>query len=62
MVTQGIDAWSFKTFEQYCEQRWELGQSRAYQLIDAAQCAEKLHNCGTLPARESHIRPLERRS
>lgn len=47
------------TFEEYCEQRWELEKQRPYQLINAAEFAEKAHNCALpIPSRESHVRPL----
>lgn len=51
--------YSFETFEEYCETRWEIDRRRGNQLIAAASLAEEM---GTivpiLPARESHIRPL----
>ena len=51
--------YSFTTFEEYCEQRWEIAYRTAKQLIEAAQVAEKLRNCADfLPARESHVRAL----
>ena len=31
---------SYKTFEAYCKERWEIGRSRAYELIDHAKVAE----------------------
>jgi hypothetical protein len=47
------------TFEEYCEERWELNHTRPFQLINAAAFAEKVHNCVLkVPSRESHIRPL----
>jgi hypothetical protein len=51
--------YNFGTFEEYCEERWDLGKIRPYQLIDAANFAAKVHNCElSMPSRESHIRPL----
>jgi hypothetical protein len=45
--------------EEYCEQRWEIAKVTAWQLIDAAEFAEKVRNCElSVPTRESHIRPL----
>lgn len=32
----------FGTFREYCEQTWEFGRARAYQLIDSAQVAEEM--------------------
>jgi protein gp37 len=47
------------TFEEYCEQRWELNKSHTYRLIDAAAFGDKVPNWGLqVPSRESHIRPL----
>ena len=49
----------FGTFEEYVEQRWEWGRTRAYQLIDAAAFARNLSTLvDTIPQRETHIRPL----
>jgi len=51
--------YSFETFEEYCETRWEWTDRRGRQLIEAAQLAEKI---GTIvpvyPTKETHIRPL----
>ena len=48
----------FGTFEAYCSERWGLGKSRTYQLIDAASVIKNVHNCGRLPETESQARPL----
>lgn len=32
----------FDTFEKYCKKRWELGKSRAYQLINSAKTVDTL--------------------
>ena len=51
--------YSFETFEEYVETRWDMEYRRSVQLIDAAAVAENLNNCSRfLPARESHVRPL----
>lgn len=51
--------YSFETFEEYVEARWDLEYRRVLQLIDAAGVAENLNNCSPfLPSRESHVRPL----
>lgn len=51
--------YSFTTFEEYCDGRWEMEYRRVKQLIDAAEAVEKLNNCSTfLPSRESHVRAL----
>jgi protein gp37 len=48
------------TFEEYCEQRWEMDRSRAYRLIGAATFAKLLVARGQqkVPSSERHIRPL----
>ncbi len=48
------------TFEEYCKERWGLKQSRAYQLMDAAQAVGVLKSSTIveLPATESQARPL----
>jgi protein gp37 len=54
--------YSFQTFEEYCEQRWELKRQRAYELIEAASVTEELSEISDiLPTRESHVRPLVER-
>lgn len=53
--------YSFVTFEEYVEQRWDMDSSRARQLIMAAEATEKLEsvtNVTLLPAKESHVREL----
>jgi hypothetical protein len=51
--------YSFTTFEEYCQQRWELDDRRVRQLVETADAASKLENfCRFLPARESHVRAL----
>ena len=51
----------FKTFEFYCEERWEWTPVRARQLIEAAEIAAKMETIvSILPSRESHVRPLLR--
>lgn len=52
---------NYRTFEHYCQERWGMGQSHAYRLMDAAQVVNNLQsspNGGTLPESERHIRPL----
>lgn len=51
--------YSFQTFEEYCDQRWEIAKQHADRLIRAAELTEKMEPIGSvLPQRESHIRPL----
>lgn len=49
-----------KTFEAYCDKRWGISRSRAYQLLDGADVVSNVHNCGhdTHPTTESLARPL----
>lgn len=50
---------AYPTFEDYCEQRWQIGRSRAYQFIESAQVFENVHNCGHAPpANEAQSRAL----
>jgi len=53
--------YSFTTFEEYVEQRWDLSYSRCHDMIESAEASEKLLNSGVfVPARESHVRELLR--
>jgi len=50
------------TFEDYCEQEWDLSRGYGYRLIKAAECYDllksKLPQGSHLPCNESHLRPL----
>ncbi len=48
------------TFADYCRQRWDLGKSRAYQLINAAGTARQLSTIVDVPQpeNEAQMRPL----
>jgi len=50
------------TFEDYCEQRWDLTRQHGYRLIKAAECYDllksKLLKGTRLPLNESQVRPL----
>jgi hypothetical protein len=50
----------YGTFEEYLHQRWHMGQSRAYQLMDAAGVVTnlKVSTVVELPRNESQARPL----
>ncbi|MCK5100655.1 MAG: DNA methylase, partial [Desulfobacteraceae bacterium] len=49
----------FKTFEAYTKDRWDMGKSQAYRLIDAYQVVKNLSPIGEIfPANESQVRPL----
>lgn len=51
---------SYATFPEYCEQRWGLKMSRAYQMMSAANVVTNLSytNVETLPVNEAQARPL----
>ena len=50
---------SFKTFEDYCIERWAISKPRAYQLIEAANVMIGLSTIvDVLPQSESQVRPL----
>jgi len=52
---------NFKTFEDYCIERWAISKPRAYQLIDAANVIIGLSTMvDVLPESERQIRPLTR--
>jgi len=53
--------YSFVTFEEYVEQRWDMARSRSNQLMLAAEATDHLKTStivDTLPTRESHVREL----
>lgn len=52
--------YSFTTWEEYVGERWDMGKSRAHEIIEAATAVEKFRNSGSfaLPSRESHVREL----
>lgn len=53
--------YSFTTFEEYVEQRWDMSYRRCAELIESAEAAENLRiSAGFLPSRESHMRELLR--
>ena len=50
---------AFKTFEEYCDKRWQISRPRAFQLMEAARVADNLSTIvDILPANESQTRPL----
>lgn len=51
--------YSFVTFDEYVESRFEMKRTRAYELIESANAVHKMSGIpDRLPARESHVRPL----
>jgi protein gp37 len=50
---------SYRTFEDYCRERWNLSRRRAYQLIGAGEVIENVnHGSQILPENERQVRPL----
>lgn len=58
---------TYATFEEYCQERWDLRKSRTYQLMDAAEVVENLKSSTIvelfsgnipLPVNEAQARPL----
>ncbi len=47
-----------KTFEDYCNTRWQFSRTQAYRLIGAAQVVETLSPIGDIPENEAQARPL----
>ena len=53
--------YSFTTFEEYVEERWDMKYDRVHDMIANAVAAENLANLpGFAPVRESHVRELLR--
>lgn len=50
----------FSTFEDYCKEKWNIKERRAYQLMDSAKVAERLKSCTMVqpPLNERQARPL----
>lgn len=47
------------TFEEYCQERWQMERRHAYRLMDAASVVENVSNwTQTAPANEAQARPL----
>lgn len=46
------------TFEDYCQHRWGFTRQHGNRLISAFETAKRLEPIGSIPASESHIRPL----
>ena len=49
---------TFKTFEEYCQKRWEFSKRQCDRLISAAKVTENLGPIGPKPETESQARPL----
>lgn len=53
----------FNTFEEYCQDKWDMSPQHAYRLINAAKFMSVVETCNQIgdedrPKCESHIRPL----
>ena len=48
----------YRTFEEYCRQKWEFSKSYATRMIEAAVVAAILTPIGAKPTSESQLRPL----
>jgi hypothetical protein len=46
------------TFEEYCQKRWQMARSRAYQLIEGAKTVKVLSTMVDKPESERVVRPL----
>jgi hypothetical protein len=48
----------FKTFEEYCRNRWQMTKTHANRLIDSAEVSRNLTPMGVIPDSERVARPL----
>ena len=48
----------FKTFEQYCKEKWQMSRKRSYELINASITIENVRPGGQMPKNEKEVRPL----
>lgn len=49
----------FKTFEQYCQNKWQIQRAYAYRLMEASEVVSNLSPIGDkLPTTETQVRPL----
>ena len=49
----------YTSFEAYVRERWDMGRSHAYRMIEASQVLDNLSPIGdTLPGNEAQLRPL----
>lgn len=49
---------TFKTFEEYCQKRWEFEKAYAFRMIAAAEVVGNLSPMGDTPTSERQARPL----
>jgi hypothetical protein len=48
----------YSTFEDYCQERWQMTPQHAGRLMRASEIAANLEPIGSIPATESQARPL----
>jgi len=48
----------YKTFEEYCKQKWRISRPRSYQLIEASLAIENVYPGIQMPKNEKEVRPL----
>ena len=48
----------YKTFEEYCKQKWQISRPRSYQLIEASLAIENVYPGIQMPKNEKEVRPL----
>jgi hypothetical protein len=57
--TQKLYRANYRTFEEYCAEKWHIGHSSAYRMIEAAEIRDNLSPIGDkLPENESQARAL----
>lgn len=52
------DVLQYKTFEQYCRRRWDMGRRYMNRLIAAGDVVDNLGPMGPVPENERQVRPL----
>ncbi len=48
----------YKTFEEYCQEKWQMTRRRSYQLIEASLAIENVNPGTQMPKNEKEVRPL----
>lgn len=48
----------YKTFEQYCKERWAIERREAYKLIDSARVVQNVPILAQIGSKQSHTAPL----
>jgi ParB family chromosome partitioning protein len=54
----GLYRAAYLTFENYCQERWQMKRAHAYRLIDSATVIDNLSPIGDIPKTESQAREL----